>query len=187
MDNVNIGIGMITYACLKFSVQLANLCQWKRPQNLSLNPKLHTWVVPCIHVNHRELLFAVYQCFAMFFPLVRYVKYIGLIHSVPYCSHTISPLYVILFTQNQPSYVTLLMQTTVLFGVQYTSCSCIVLGYLHVCRADRGQSTRLGVVLTSYMNPTLEYVISGLILGFHPANERRRYSVTTSLIGWAQA
>ena len=27
----------------------------------------------------------------------------------------------------------------------------------------------------------------GLILGLHPANERRRYFVTTSLIGWAQA
>ena len=30
-------------------------------------------------------------------------------------------------------------------------------------------------------------VIAGLILGLHPANERRRYFVTTSLIGWAQA
>ena len=28
--------------------------------------------------------------------------------------------------------------------------------------------------------------ITGLILGLHPANERRRYFVTTSLIGWAQ-
>ena len=27
----------------------------------------------------------------------------------------------------------------------------------------------------------------GLILGMHPANERRRYKVTASLIGWAQA
>ena len=26
-----------------------------------------------------------------------------------------------------------------------------------------------------------------LALGLHPANERRRYFVTTSLIGWAQA
>ena len=25
-----------------------------------------------------------------------------------------------------------------------------------------------------------------LILGLHPANERRRYKVTTSLIAWAQ-
>ena len=28
---------------------------------------------------------------------------------------------------------------------------------------------------------------AGLILGLRPANERRRYFVTTSLIGWAQA
>ena len=28
--------------------------------------------------------------------------------------------------------------------------------------------------------------LSGLILGLRPANERRRYFVTTSLIGWAQ-
>ena len=30
-------------------------------------------------------------------------------------------------------------------------------------------------------------VITGLILGLHPANERLRYFVTTSLIGWVQA
>ena len=29
--------------------------------------------------------------------------------------------------------------------------------------------------------------MSGLILGLRPPNERRRYFVTTSLIGWAQA
>ena len=29
--------------------------------------------------------------------------------------------------------------------------------------------------------------IAGLILGLRPANERRRYSVTTSLIGGVQA
>ena len=28
--------------------------------------------------------------------------------------------------------------------------------------------------------------LSGLILGLRPTNERRRYFVTTSLIGWAQ-
>ena len=28
--------------------------------------------------------------------------------------------------------------------------------------------------------------ISGLILGLRPANEKRRYKVTPSLIGWAQ-
>ena len=30
------------------------------------------------------------------------------------------------------------------------------------------------------------YKIPGLILGLHPANERRRYNVTLSLIAWAQ-
>ena len=29
--------------------------------------------------------------------------------------------------------------------------------------------------------------LPGLILGLHPANERRRYFVTPSLIGWVQA
>ena len=29
-------------------------------------------------------------------------------------------------------------------------------------------------------------VFLGLILGLHPANERRPYKVTPSLIGWAQ-
>ena len=32
---------------------------------------------------------------------------------------------------------------------------------------------------------TALYMYSGLILGLHPANERRCYCVTTSLIGWA--
>ena len=33
----------------------------------------------------------------------------------------------------------------------------------------------------------LHKAISGLILGLRPANERRRYFVMTSLIGWVQA
>ena len=32
----------------------------------------------------------------------------------------------------------------------------------------------------------MKYATSGLILGLHPANERSRYRVTSSLIGWAQ-
>ena len=32
---------------------------------------------------------------------------------------------------------------------------------------------------------SMQYIL-GLILGFHPANERRHYKVTASLIGWAQ-
>ena len=30
-------------------------------------------------------------------------------------------------------------------------------------------------------------IITGMILGVHPANERRRYIVTTSLIVWVHA
>ena len=35
---------------------------------------------------------------------------------------------------------------------------------------------------------TVTYLADGpvLILGLHPTNERRRYKVTPSLIGWAQ-
>ena len=33
---------------------------------------------------------------------------------------------------------------------------------------------------------TLTMMLPRLILGLHPANERRRYKVTPSLIGWAQ-
>ena len=32
----------------------------------------------------------------------------------------------------------------------------------------------------------LLHIVTGLILGLRPANERRRYKVTPSPIGWAQ-
>ena len=35
--------------------------------------------------------------------------------------------------------------------------------------------------------PLYDYMITGLILGLRPANEKRRYIATTSLTGWAQA
>ena len=35
-------------------------------------------------------------------------------------------------------------------------------------------------------HPRLLGELSGLILDLRPANERRRYKVTPSLIGWAQ-
>ena len=49
-----------------------------------------------------------------------------------------------------------------------------------------------GMIWTTCINSVLRNdrkckYISELILGLHPANERRRYFVTTSLIGWAQA
>ena len=37
-----------------------------------------------------------------------------------------------------------------------------------------------------YSNNKCHVPHSGLILGLRPANERRRYKVTPSLIGWAQ-
>ena len=45
-----------------------------------------------------------------------------------------------------------------------------------------------GSVRTGRKNIIFQYeraVILGLILGLRPANERRRYLVSTSLIGWA--
>ena len=42
------------------------------------------------------------------------------------------------------------------------------------------------VVILAWMGTKLPHG-SGMILGLRPANERRRYFVTTSLIGWAQA
>ena len=40
--------------------------------------------------------------------------------------------------------------------------------------------------LTKAGSAPIRYDLSGLILGLRPANEIRRYFVTTSLIGWAQ-
>ena len=40
---------------------------------------------------------------------------------------------------------------------------------------------------TKCVNQNIYDTTSGLIPGLRPANERRRYFVTTSLIGWAQA
>ena len=41
--------------------------------------------------------------------------------------------------------------------------------------------------LVLYLLNLFQYAYIGLILGWHPANERRRYKVTPCLIGWAQA
>ena len=43
----------------------------------------------------------------------------------------------------------------------------------------------LGVIVLLYI-PRWLYHNAGLILDLRPANERRRYKVTPSLIGWAQ-
>ena len=42
------------------------------------------------------------------------------------------------------------------------------------------------IVLIAHWLDWMSKYISGLILGLRPADERRRYKVTPSLIGWAQ-
>ena len=64
--------------------------------------------------------------------------------------------------------------------------------YFHQCFATYTVSWWQDIVLRSSYTPVTCYSISlslwtGLILGFRPANERRRYFVTASLIGWAQS
>ena len=43
-----------------------------------------------------------------------------------------------------------------------------------------------GVDVLKHTTLQTNTVVAGLILGLRPANERRRYKVTPSLIGWAQ-
>ena len=50
--------------------------------------------------------------------------------------------------------------------------------------ADR---TQVGPMLAPWTLLSGLSSVSGIILGLHPVNERRRYFVTTSLIGWGQA
>ena len=57
----------------------------------------------------------------------------------------------------------------------YTSCK-LLLAVLANSQIDKSRFLAQG-----------SRVIMGLILGLCSANERRRYFVTTSLIGWAQA
>ena len=44
----------------------------------------------------------------------------------------------------------------------------------------------LPIMLSLYFS-YLKDNFTGLILGLHPANKRRHYNVTPSLIGWVQA
>ena len=50
--------------------------------------------------------------------------------------------------------------------------------------AQRNQICKLIIIWTLWVG---EDAAAGLILGLRPVNEGRRYFVTTSLIGWAQA
>ena len=49
----------------------------------------------------------------------------------------------------------------------------------HYCKVNIGPKLDM-------VSDTVVHLITGLILGLYPANERRRYFVTASLIGWAQ-
>ena len=53
--------------------------------------------------------------------------------------------------------------------------------YMPWCRHDTG-----GLLLCFYFPTHIWEIPTVLILGLHPANERWRYKVTPSLIGWAQ-
>ena len=48
------------------------------------------------------------------------------------------------------------------------------------------QDGRLLTIIQSYIVNLSHQPVIGLIVGLHPDNERRRYFVTTPLIGWAQ-
>ena len=53
--------------------------------------------------------------------------------------------------------------------------------------SEAGQAVELSQVASDLKcHETHVAPVSGLILGLCPANERRRYKVTPSLIGWAQ-
>ena len=75
------------------------------------------------------------------------------------------------------------------FGIFY-------LEFLSYYQENKGKTAWIGSVLngtymimgkwTSIQSARDEVIISGLLLGLRPANERRRYFVTTSLIGWTQ-
>ena len=53
--------------------------------------------------------------------------------------------------------------------------------------ADPSQpESQFGSVMSFRLRHSVSCLITGLILGLRPANERLRYKVTPSLIGWAQ-
>ena len=58
-----------------------------------------------------------------------------------------------------------------------------------ICSGNSFGPNRRQALTNTNDNPNLLTLIcvTELILGLRPANERRRYNVTPSLIGWAQA
>ena len=64
----------------------------------------------------------------------------------------------------------------------------IVVKWVRCCHCREGSFNDISdaiIVLDLFIITTLS--ITGLILGLRPANERRRYFVKASLIGWVQA
>ena len=64
-----------------------------------------------------------------------------------------------------------------------------ILRWLYCCPKQVIANSRIGCRLRRHGAhvTTMNVMLSGLILGLRPANKRRRYIATTSLIGWAQA
>ena len=58
--------------------------------------------------------------------------------------------------------------------------------YFEVVPINEVVSSYCGYIFFTYYFSMDEHVFPGQIPGLHPANERRRYFVTTSLIGWVQ-
>ena len=61
--------------------------------------------------------------------------------------------------------------------------SCQIWVRYRIAKMDRFS----GLLLISRLTYHCQFNQSGLILGLHPANERHRYKVMASLIGWVQA
>ena len=62
--------------------------------------------------------------------------------------------------------------------------SCFIALLSRICSASHG--VVYNMLYCSTLFPARHQSRTGLILGLHPGNERRRYKVTPSLIGWAQ-
>ena len=66
-------------------------------------------------------------------------------------------------------------------------CQIIIDNMSYDCIFPYGCSGVLRISLSCIHMNTRDHITTGLILGLRPASERRRYKVTPSLIGWAQA
>ena len=73
----------------------------------------------------------------------------------------------------------------------YFLCIDVTFSYIFFNIASLALGLSYGYTLTANHHPIPgsdhEEYASGLILGVHPANDWRRYFVTTSLVGWVKA